>query len=214
MREINISRPEDYYTQLNNKIVPHSSCNTTSMIEALVVADIPFAYPKDMQPEDYLTQIMNSERVLRRYREKYPHLYELGYSPAEVHELLSWAVNNILVAADVTEFSAHTSIQQIVFDIADRGRPVVVSTEMTRSGHIVTVVGIVTSQKGIERVREVERVEPEMVTYFIIDDPYGNYYSDYKDQRGNDVRMPYPDFNELVKTVCDSENKWAHRIII
>ena len=56
MFEINLRRDFDYHTQINNRLIPMASCNTTAAIMALKAADINFNCPEGMQPEDALTQ--------------------------------------------------------------------------------------------------------------------------------------------------------------
>lgn len=57
--EIQLSRDTDYHSQVNNKVIPMEACNTTSAIMWLKTARIEFWHPKILQPEDYLTHILD-----------------------------------------------------------------------------------------------------------------------------------------------------------
>jgi hypothetical protein len=212
MRTINVSRPKDYYTQINNKKFPLASCNTTSMVEALVVSEIDFPYPDNKQPEDYFTEIMETEE-LYKMRDRYGK-WAKNYRPAEIHMLLSWATNKKLVGRNVTRFSTEYPLQLLLFDIACRKRPVVMSGSFTSSGHIVVLVGFTTLQEEVDVVSEPKKIRLGSVKEFIVDDPYGNWYTDYSDHHGNDIRFSFPDFNRLTNRSGDMDHKWAHRIII
>lgn len=212
MVKINISRPNDYYSQLNNKKFPLASCNTTSMVEALVVSGVDFPYPDGKQPEDHFTEIMETDEMYKM-RDRYGD-WTKQYRPAEIHMLLSWATNQKLVGRKVTRFSTEYPLQLLLFDLACRKRPCVVSGSFTSSGHIVVMVGFNTLQKDVDLVDEPRKIRLSAVKQIIVDDPYGNWYTDYEDHHGNDIPFEFPDFNRLTNSSGDTEHKWAHRIIV
>lgn len=64
------------------------------------------------------------------------------------------------------------------------------------------------NRKGFETDRH------EDVTHFIIDDPFGNFRTDYQDQRGNNIRITMDEFVVIFKPTGNDEVKWAHLIFM
>jgi len=52
--------------------------------------------------------------------------------------------------------------------------------------HIVSLAGFITD-------------ENEDITHFIIDDPYGNFRTDYQDQHGNNIKITRDEFMVVFK---------------
>lgn len=202
---INLSQNTPYYSQRNNRFYPHGTCNTTAMIQALDASGIEYQYPKDMQPEDYLTQLLDSPDAWNRMRKLYPDAIRQGYSPRHVHEMLAWAVNELLVGRRVVEFKTNVSIKQILISIL-KGYAVVVAGRFTKFGHIITVVGF--SYK--EDIDLNTPIDYHKIDYIICDDPYGDWHSGYSNVNGNDTHFTFDDFNSLVKNYNNSESKMAH----
>lgn len=205
--QINLSEHIPYYTQRNNKFYPNGTCNTTAMIQALDASGISYNYPKDMQPEDYLTQLLDSKDAWNRMRKLYPWAIAQGYSPRHVHEMLAWAVNDLLVGKKVVEFRQNISIRKICLSLL-RGSAVVVAGRFTKFGHIVCVVGL--SYTGEIASQNEENIKYENINYMIVDDPYGNWHTGYTDVRGNDITFSFNLFNSLTKNYYNPENKLAH----
>ena len=205
MITINLSNKNDYYTQRNNTFYPAGSCNTTSMIVGLLTSNVMFDSPPDMQPEDYLTEILSTAEAWKKMDEIAPWARKQGYEPRHVHVCLEWAVNKKLVFYDVVQFRMNVSMKQIVESIL-KGSSVVVNGGFTNYGHIVTIVGIKTHQDNIRH----ESIDMSKIESFIIDDPYGNYHTGYKDHHGNDIEFSFMELNKLLYAQGDSENKWAH----
>ena len=174
----NYSKDNDYHTQINNRSLPLSTCNTTSMIMALKQAGVSLPFPTNVQPEDYLTDFLRSPESYRKMKEMTPWFFDRGtgkatVAPNEVHQMLEWGVNTLL-KQKVDEFSTGVSIETIIAHLI-KGGGVVLSGEFRLKNrnlhHIVSLAGFVID-------------ENEDVTHFIIDDPYGDFRTDYQDQRG------------------------------
>jgi hypothetical protein len=163
-----------------------------------------------MQPEDYLTQILETKEAWSRMREKEPWALKAGYHPRHVHSMLEWAVNKKLVKATVDTFSVTYSIWDILFNIVHNECAVCVNGRFTDYGHIVTVVGFETKQKAIFNVKSPEEIKLFDVEYIIIDDPYGNYHTGYGDVKGNGIRFDIHSFDDLTRQYNNPNNKWAH----
>jgi hypothetical protein len=194
------------YSQRNNELLPHASCNTTSIVMALDY--IGYTLPKGeyRQPEDNLTAFMDSPLMLE-YRNDWAKsmgvLWPLQYRPAELLHCLEIGTNEWLGKQAVT-YNDSIDSHNIFFEIM-QGRPVVLSTAFTSYGHIVTLVGIETPQKNIY---EPDEIRLDTITKIFIDDPWGNVTKDYKAGIGNDVEITMPFFFSKVKHI-NSLNKRA-----
>lgn len=204
---INLSNQVTYRTQRENRIKPHSTCNTTSMAMALDISG--WSRSVDCPPNkalpDFLTEFFTAPLAARRQKELAP--WSIGtFPPEQVHAVLEWGVN-YMVGRKVVRFSTTWCIEDIKQNIRNK-RPVVLSGDFpfldrrgnwTTLGHIVVLVGL------IERKDEFGNI---IKTEFIIDDPYGDYHTGYRDQNGNDVIMSEEDFVRIIRG--DAVKKWGH----
>ena len=203
----NYSKDNAYHTQINNRRLPLSTCNTTSMIMALKQAGVRPPGPlKGVQPEDYLTDFLRSPESYRKMKEMTPWFFDRKTGkailpPNEVHQMLEWGVNTLL-NKQVDRFSTGVSIETIIAHLI-KGGGVVLSGEFRLKNrnlhHIVSLAGFVTD-------------ENEDVTHFIIDDPYGNFRTDYQDQHGNNIKITRDEFMVIFKPTGDDEVKWGHLV--
>lgn len=199
--EKNYSRGIPYHSQRNNEVVPHASCNTTSAIMALKQAGIDVIEYEGEQPEDSLSKLLETEEAWRKMKQLAPWAYDKWgkpiYRPQEVHVCLQWGINQY-VGEPVDTFCPSLSLQNLITNLDHRFGLILSGTFPVDSGelhHMVSLAGYVE--------------EGGSITHFIIDDPYGNWHTAYRDQRGNDVRLTREQFVEIF-------NKrgayWAHVI--
>ncbi len=124
-------------------------------------------------------------------------------APNEVHQMLEWGVNTLL-KRQVDRFSTGVSIETIIAYLKEGGG-VVLSGEFRLKNrnlhHIVSLAGFVTERQ-------------EDVTHFIIDDPFGDFRTDYADHHGNNIRITRDEFVGIFKPGGDDGIKWAHLISI
>lgn len=210
MISINISRDDEYHTQLNNRFFPHGACNTTSEINALRSSGVDFDSPFHLQPEDYLTQILESEDAWAKMKREFPWAIRDGYHPRHVHKMLEWAVNTKLVGRDVSFFTESVSLQKIIFHLVKNRQAVIMSGRFTKFGHIVCLVGLETDQSDIEQIEGPPLVSLASIKNFIIDDPYGDWHTGYQSQKGNNVRFSYTEYNALTTVYDNAFQKRAH----
>ncbi len=208
---INISKDDDYHTQINNRRFPLSTCNTTSAIMALKACDITFRYPHNMQPEDYLTELLETEEAYTVMKRLAPWAYNSKgipiYPPRQVHVCLAWGVNKF-VGYTCDTFRTDATIEEMIWMLVNN-RALLVNGKFTSSGHIVCVVGFVTMQQNILKITSPKDVILTSVTSMIIDDPYGNWHTAYKDQRGNNIYLKLTDFMYLTNKQRVNQ-KWMH----
>lgn len=199
--EVNNGAGKPYYTQRNNKERPNSACNVTSMITALSAAGWPvntFAREGE-QPEDALMRFIYTDAAtLKRWEQIDP---KKEVPPNQWHVVLAYGAGRFLKtlgfdAAAVT-FRDAVSVEEIT-GIIESGGAAVISGVFQQGGkplnHIVAIVGYGEDKDGF---------------YFIIDDPWGDYHSDYKNQKGKSIKMPLKDFLRIGKPQGQTK-KWAH----
>ncbi len=204
-----VGKAVPYRPQRDNQYFPSTTCNTTAMIHALEIGEIPFIYPPNMQPEDYLTQILEDESSVTRMKKLYN--WAIGkYRPRHIHAMLSWAVNERLVGKNVTFFTERATINHIIASFILSRMGVVVSTMFTQYGHIVTAVGVETEQTDIEQITSPNDIDRTKVTAIYVNDPWGNVLTNYKDHNGYHIRVPYRMFIDKTKTLKSETKKMAH----
>ena len=100
------------------------------------------------------------------------------------------------------DFLPGVSIETIIAHLK-KGGGVVLSGEFRLKKrnlhHIVSLAGFVTDGN-------------EDVTQFIIDDPYGDFRTDYHDQHGNNILITRDEFVVIFKPTGVETVKWAHLV--
>ncbi len=205
MFKINLSIDDDYHQQINNKFIPFEACNTTAAIMWLKAGGVDFWYPKMMQPEDYLTAILNGKDAWRIFRQEKPDMYDMGFRPQNISRMLMWGIN-MMLGRDIDHFIENGSMALIVWELISK-RPIIVSGQFTKSGHFVTVVGCVSSQNKSD-IEFLEDVNKDDIEEIIVDDPYGNYHSDYNNNHGNNISFKRDEFDDI--TNLPKGAKWMH----
>lgn len=200
----------DYHTQRNNAIDPAQTCNVTSTIMALKATGIQFESPEGIQPEDYLASLLSTPAAFAKRDQEYPWATRSNIHPREVHEILSWAVNELLVKRPCTVFTTRASIRELLFRIARHQSASVVSGRFTKDGHMVTLVGFECSGPDLSQARSPDRVDLAAVSRIIIDDPWGNVHSGYRDVSGDDVSLSIAEFDHYTREYYSAGHKWAH----
>lgn len=211
----NFSRKDDYHTQRDNALIPHASCNATSMVMALKQAGWEPPEARGMQPEDYLTHFLQSEEGYAAMRRLAPWAFdnttnEPLYPPNQVHAVLSWGVNELL-GREISRFSTDRPFEGLI-DALHKGCGVVLSGVFpTASGgelrHVVSLAGYILKSE-YESLPESKPATRDQISEMIIDDPYGDYISGYQNHHGADIRMPMDDFVSLIRQ--PGYVKWAH----
>lgn len=205
----NFSKDSEYHTQINNKVIPKASCNTTSIIMALKQAGHKPIFAMDGgQPEDRFTKfLLESEQSLERMKNRFPWFVEQKMQACEVHEMLAWGIN-YLMTFDIDRFSKAIDIKTMANKLLE-GCGIVLSglfpVKKKKIGHIVSLAGFITiddnSSPSLDNISE-----------FIIDDPRGDFRTDYKDVRGNNIRITKDEFTDIFKDTENPNQKWAHII--
>lgn len=210
MTSINISSQSPYHTQINNARYPLSTCNTTSGILWLLSNHVPFKYPSGMQAEDFLTTITEREECYTFMKLVAPWNFDsegkAKLPPRQIHACLAWAINK-LAGKRVIQFRTDVTYEALVMGLA-LGHGAILSGVFTRGGHIVCLVGVETEQ-GLSELQSEATVEVGAIKSWIVDDPYGDWHTDYRNHHGNDVRFTHAQINSLTKVVGENK-KWAH----
>lgn len=199
---VNYSKGSDYHTQRNNKVVPWSSCNTTSAIMALKQAGYGMPSHVKGQPEDALSKHLRTDEAYRKMMALAPWAFERKsgnpiYSPQEVHSVLEWGINS-WIGHDADHFTTAATMADLL-GYLDTNGGVMLSGRFPlpggEMGHIVSLAGYI--------------LAGEQLTHWIIDDPYGDWRTEYRTVKGNDIALSVSDFELIFER---PGGIWAHLI--
>lgn len=221
--ELNVSLKHDYYSQRNNKIDPGISCQVTAMVAAL--DDCHISFPKDMQygqQEDSLRNFIGTSDIIdAEYAKLFPDLYQKWINsgknayksthPAEIHPLLSYGTNLWLNGTrdQFTHFRWDLTLYDIIWELINN-KPVVQSGFfLGRLHHIINTVGFSTNQNSIMKITDKFQIDLGMINYWIIDDSYGDFHSNYTIIRGDNIKMTPQEYMSIIKP-CNETRKWGH----
>ena len=202
------SKDDEYHTQLNNRRVPYWSCGPTSAINALRAADYELPNTGSQQPEDALTEFLTSEAAYAIMDLQSPWYRANGYEPYMVHAVLAWGINEFM-GRDVDTFQTTWHVKDLMQIILDGGA-LIMSGEFTTTGHMISVVGFEYTDKEIGLM--LEHFSWRKVLKVIVDDPFGNWHTDYRSRAGNGIRFSRREFNNLTQEIGRKSAKWAHVI--
>lgn len=190
MKTYNLSpTKKDYYRQNNNELDPNIVCKPTATIEALALAGWPLPPGKYPQPEDNLTALCLTGEAHTVMLKLDPDLQ--GTRPNEVWGVIAWAVNECWYPTYRPLIGPRWNwgLREVLYGIT-RGIPFATSTDLTKGGHVVNLVGYVTKQDEVPRVWA--DIDLDAITEIIIDDPYGDRTSGRYDTTKSGWNNRYP----------------------
>ena len=205
----NFSKDSEYHTQINNRSISSRACNTTGIIMASKQAGHKLIFtPDGVQPEDYYTDFLLESPVSHeRMKTRYSWFVQQKVPANEVHEMLEWGIN-YLMTWDIDKFSLEVSIESLAPKLIE-GCGIVLSglfpVKKKKLGHIVSLAGFIT-------IDDEKHPTLDNISDFIIDDPRGNFRTDYQDVRGNDIQITKEEFLNIFKDTKSQTHKWAHMI--
>ena len=163
-----------YYRQNNNEIKPGIRCKPTATIEGLDLAGWPLPSGSRKQPEDNLTEWMESH---------------LGKDSPEEWGMIVQAINGHFLPNDKPlTLRWNWSIEEALFSIVER-KPFVLSSALTDAGHIVGLVEFETkSEKVPKSYQEINLAD---IVRIFIDDPYGKKVNGKYDTSLSGFRVEY-----------------------
>lgn len=183
-------RPEDYYTQRNNRFEPYGACMNTSRVMFYIAAGIEYNNPSNLSDDDYFFSMLNTSDAKQFALKKYPNLSD--YPPQEIHGMMIY-LDRIVTGKRRTDFKTNLTWWDFVQEIKN-GRPVMTSGKFPSiNGHAFVFVGY-----------------DEDTDELIAVDPWGNPHLNYKGskgQKGYGIRYNREYFNKHVKP---GEYKWGH----
>lgn len=191
MRRVNL-RAEDYYSQLNNVIEPGVACMPTARVMFYIANGVEFEAPRDRQPEDYFTELLDSDAAKAFRDEKYPSLR--GFPPREIHGMYGSWLDEKVCGRRVSDFRTDLGWEDFL-GAALRGESIMTSGTFGEiAGHAFVVVGA-DEERGV----------------LLIADPFGDYHTGYESSDGYLVEMGLEDFTRIVKPSPDL--KWGHVLL-
>jgi hypothetical protein len=202
MRVINNSLPESYFSQRNNRRSPYSACNVTAMVDATAAAGWPIPEPKDgedQQPEDRLMLFIETDQECRQMWATLDPRMEIPIN--QWMAVLTLGLNRWM-GQIISLWTESATIPRMIGQLMQGGTCVVSGTFPRVGGHVVAIVGL--------EYEESDLGDP-VPHNWIIDDPYGDYRTNYESERGDDVRMPHDTFLAVLKPT-NAPRKWCHFI--
>ena len=197
MQEIINLDPSDYYTQRNNRISPEAACMPTARAMFYCGNGIAFDNPSDMQDDDYFMSVLQRDESLKLAKQKYPALIAAGYPPYMIHGMYHSYLDLQVVGRRTSDFVTDLTFDDYV-DRIRAGQVIMTSGSFPGiEGHAFCVMGL--------------EAKPCNGIKLVIADPWGDFHTDYKSQRGYAVLMTRAEFKEHVKP--GQKHKWGHIII-
>lgn len=212
LKEINISKNFENYSQKNNEALATVACGPTNMIQGLEYSGWEInnkLFPEFKQPEDKLTKFTRTnEAVLEYYRRKYKNMYlnwqeeakslkkegqELwevncpkANAPNEVHDVMNFATNLFLGYTEEDIKNGHFATV-----LENNFNPYVVCQNLEAGLPVVTSVrfggcGHYITIVGAQYKKD---LYPDNVVNYIIDNTYGRFNfktEKYDNVSGND----------------------------
>jgi hypothetical protein len=194
------SKHDDLYIQRNNKKFPFSTCSRTSAIMALnqagwddEVTQLEFKdLAKGIQPEDVLTSLSYFRGPTDRLSKVAPWFFDKdGDLKVPAHQV----PQNLV---DIINFLFGTGVATLMIQPS-------YNTEMLKNkldqGYGIAIFGNIKQPNGVTLNHVVSlagyELTSDVITSFIIDDPYGAYKTNYELHHGNGVRVPYNEFAQF-----------------
>lgn len=207
-------------SQRDNKLFALSACNVTSMVMAAHQAgyDVERFEEGGEQAEDVLMTICRSKPVEDFTKKNTPWAWNSkkrswNFPPNEVHASLSFALNKML-DKDVSVFKTSYRLLDIAQTLLDSGGAVVSGVfeleDGRELGHVVSVSGIKYKGTGVASFDK-HYIKEADIKGFYIDDPYGDYTTNYTNTHGNNIYMSISDFIRIFRK-SGTSTKWAHLI--
>ena len=184
-------KPEDYYTQRNNKHIPGAACMNTSRVMFYLAAKIPYTQKAGIADDDFFYELLNSDKAKDFAKAKYPWLEDLP--PVEIHGMYGSYLDKLVTGKRRTDFYTDLTWDDFVNQIA-MGNPVMTSGRFKGiAGHAFVFVGYDYNTKEL-----------------IAADPYGDPHTDYQSDKGYGIRYTKDYFEEHVKP---GPLHWGHIIL-
>lgn len=181
-------KPEDYYTQINNKHVPSVACMNTSRVMFYLAAKIPYTHKAGTADDDYFYELLDTDNAKDFAKAKYPWLK--GLPPNELHGMYGSYLDKLVTGKRRTDFYTDLTWDGFITQIAI-GNPVMTSGRFPRiPGHAFVFIGYDHNTKEL-----------------IAADPYGDPHTGYKSDKGYGIRYTKDYFEEHVKP---GALKWGH----
>ena len=179
------------WSQRKNKKRPQASCNVTSATQGLTECGLNTDDVEGISYPDYLMSLLESDQAKKELKRLQP---DATYNPWNLSDMVVWAVNKAQ-GKEVCKV-VKVSLAELVYHLLYNG-VAVVGGAFTKQGHFVTITGVEMNQ-DIKKIKKIADVDVKAIVNFIIKDPYGNYYTGYRDENGDDIKMPLADVKHII----------------
>lgn len=197
----NLTRKDEYYIQRNNKYYPVSSCNTTSLTNGIIGSGMPIVTKNGIQPEDKLTKLLETKEAFETAERLTPWFTdgkgELTTDPRLIAIMLAWAGHK-LMNKKICAYTSHGRVQDMIFNMVKSKGCTVGLGSFTPAGHYVCFGGFQTKQTDIEQIEVPDNVEVKKIIHLIMDDPWGDFRTNYRLHNGNDIPITTDRYMDLM----------------
>lgn len=220
------TKSENYNTQRDNKRHAWRACNVTSYAMNAKRAGYVIPHKEGQDWADSFMEIMERPELYEEMENTYDWavrweenddgelVKRYNVRPSQIHAYLSREFNK-LVGYDATVFSTSTTIQEMLWTLFNGGA-VSLSGDFPYNGstigHIVALSHIGTTQPDIWKIESLNQIDSRYIEKFVIDDPWGDFHTNYQDHDGNNVHMSREEFVDIIKHGSLAGTYWAHRM--
>ena len=198
MKKIINLRPEDYYRQDNNTVLPSVACMPTARVMFYLGNGIEFKNPfPDVSVDDGFMLALRSPEAYAFAKQKYPGLIAENYYPNEIHGMYHSYLDHLVVGHQVSDFITGLTFENYI-ERMEAGEVIMTSGEFQEAhlnGHAFDAIGVLIPDRG----------EPAL----ILADPFGDFRELYKKGSGYGVVMTREDFYTHAKP-AGKLRKWGH----
>lgn len=199
--DYNLTRKDEYYIQRNNKYYPVSSCNTTSLANGIIGSGMFIRTKNGIQPEDKLTKLLETKEAFETAERLTPWFTngkgELTTDPRLIAIMLAWAAHK-LMGKKICAYTSNGRIQDMLFNMIKFKGCTVGLGSFTPAGHYVCFCGFKTNQADIGQIESPDDVKIEEIIHLIMDDPWGDFRTNYRVHNGNDIPITIDRYMDLM----------------
>lgn len=200
-----LMKPDQYYTQRNNDIHWLRACMWTSRSMWYIGNRIGVNNSTNYPMDDFLGRELESKEAISFCHTKYPWSTNRkdkngkplpDIPPGEVHGMYGSWLDEKVTGKRRSDFRTDLTWRDYLQLITiDRVVVMTAGSFPTTTGHAVVFSGYDADSEAL-----------------IIEDPYGNYHTNYQDVHGHGIRMLRDDFEDIIHTGDSSKvhSHWGH----
>lgn len=188
-------KPEDYYTQRNNKIEPFEACLPTARVMWYIANHIPYVnyMPTVYSDDDFFMWLLRQPEAVIYKDRKYP--WAKGIPANEVHGMYGSYLDEKVTGKRRSDFVQNLSFDEVV--------------RRVKNGEAIMTSGAFQGRTGRIDGHGFVFVGVDDNECLLMADPYGSFLTNYESDKGYLVPMSNMEYIEHVKPV-GAINKFGH----